>query len=342
MGVPSFALTVGGTALANGDGAALLRAQCHLTCRQEAGCLLLEGEMNPNKQQGKAWLDALQLGAACSFSLGYKGQNTQVFSGYLEEITWDSPLSGGSISVEAVFLDVRGRLMQCSQADAGPARKLSQMVSGILGDSAYSSLCSSPTIQPVPEDWDIPVRRGGESDYEALCRAAEFLCYEFYAWASEVYFGHARPEATETLEFDGVGGLRRLRRRRTLSGQCGAVAVSGTDDKGERLSFQQARKADSGYGVKGLSNFLTGQLLFPEPGARTMAQVQYLAQARMERRQRQSDGLTGWSVGLPEVRPGRFIKCSGLGDPADGSYYVHTVRHTLDQNGFETFFETEG
>jgi len=143
------------------------------------------------------------------------------------------------------------------------------------------------------------------------------------------------------LEFNGLDGLQRLRRRRTLSGQCAGVTASGADDKGERIHFRQARQADKGYGIRGLSSFLTGERVVPVPSACTMAQVQYLAKARMEQIQNQGGGLLGWSAGLPELRPGRFLQVNGISEAVNGSYYVHSVRHTLDEIGFETYFETE-
>ena len=128
---------------------------------------------------------------------------------------------------------------------------------------------------------------------------------------------------------------------RTLAGQCAAVAVGGTDDSGERLYSRQARKKDSGFGTGKMSSALSGDFYQPEPFVRTMAQAQYLSKARMEWRQRQSGGLIGQSVGLPELRPGRFVKVTDLTKPLNGTCYVHTVRHVLDETGYKTWFEAE-
>ena len=115
----------------------------------------------------------------------------------------------------------------------------------------------------------------------------------------------------------------------------------GADDNGERLYSRQARKKDSGFAAAKMSGVLSGDFYQPEPFVRTMAQAQYLSKARMDWRQRQSGGLTGHGVGLPELRPGRFVKVTDLTKPLNGTYYVHTVRHILDETGFETWFEAE-
>lgn len=341
MREPSYTLKIGGKTLGLGGDARLLRLECNLTCTRRAGMLALEAVLDPEQEHGAAWLEAFQPGAACSFSVGYGKSRAEVFCGFIYDVVWSDPLGGTVMLLEAVCLDVRGRLMLTSCADAGAQRAFSQLIRDILSQDCCKDLAARQTIDPPPEDWNLPALRPGPPDYNILCRAADFLCYEFYAFADELYFGKPRPESSPVLTFDGPNGLMSLKRRRTLAGQCAAVAVSGADDTGERLYSRQARKKDSGFGTAKMRGVLSGDFLQPEPFVRTMAQAQYLSKARMDWRQHQSGGLAGHGVGLPELRPGRFVEVSGLSKPVDGAYYVHTVRHVLDETGFETWFEAE-
>lgn len=341
MREPGYKLKVGGRTLETDDNARLLRVECELTCARQAGVLSLKAALDPKQKHGAAWLDALQPGAACSFSVGYGNSLTDVFRGFLYDVRWGDPLDGTILLLEAVCLDVRGRLMLTAHADAGAQRASSQMIQDILGQGCCTQLASKRTVEAPPGDWDLPALRPGPSDYSVLCAAADFLCYEFYAFADELYFGKPRPKSGAVLTFDGPNGLMRLERRRTLAGQCAAIAVSGSDDKGERIYSRQARKKDSGFGTDQMGGVLSGDVCQPEAFVRTMAQAQYLSKARMEQRQRRSGGLSGRSVGLPELRPGRFIEVTDLSKPVNGTYYVHTVRHVLDETGFESWFEAE-
>lgn len=341
MRQPNYQLEVGGSVLEAGTDARLLSAVCELTCNRQAGALCLEAALDPDGEHGAAWLDKFQLGGECSLSLGYGGDLTEVFHGFLYDLNWEDPLKDGAMGLSAVCLDVRGRLMLSSCADAGPKRSLSKLVNDILGQSCCTKLASTRTVNSPPEDWNLPVHRLGPTDYDVVCAAADFVCYEFYAFASELYFGAPRPVSSPTVTFDGPNGLMRLARGRTLAGQCAAVAVSGADDAGARIYSRQARESDSGFGTDSMGSVLTGDLHQPEAAVRTMAQAQYLARNRMARRQRQAGRLAGRCVGLPELRPGRFIEVSGMSEPVNGSYYVHTVRHVLDEAGFETSFEAE-
>lgn len=338
---PAYTLQVGGQTLAVGDDVRLLRAVCELTCRQRAGYLQVEAILDPEGENGSVWLNAFQVGAKCSFSLGYGSSKTKVFCGFLYEASWNDPLAQGPLGLEAVFLDVRGRLMASSCADAGSVRTMSQMLRTIFSQNCCTDLASSQTVKSVPEDWDLPALRLGLSDYETICRLASFLCYEFYAWADELYFGPPRPNSRPAVTFCDPTGLMEFRRRRTLAGQCGAVVVSGADDKGEPILTRQARSPDSGFGSDEMCTALSNDLHQPEPTIRTMAQAQYLAKARMETRQHQAGGVIGRCLGTPELRPGRFLNASGLSEAVNGTYYVHTVRHILDVNGYETYFEAE-
>ncbi|WP_373165977.1 phage late control D family protein [Agathobaculum sp. Marseille-P7918] len=341
MAAPAYTLKVGKAELQIGDDVKLLRAVCELTCRQNAGYLLVEAVMNPNGTNGSAWLDAFQIGAVGSFSLGYGSRKKAIFCGILYEVHWDEPLSQGPLGLEAVFLDVRGQLMHSACADAGSTRTLSQMIETILEQDCCKKLAASREIDKLPTDWDLPVQRSGLSDYEQLCRAASFLCYEFYAYADTLYFGPPRPVSSPVLTSSDTTGLIQLRRRNTLEHQCAAVAVSGADDQGKRIYVRHARSREHGFGCKQIRSALTNDLHQPEPTVRTMSQAQYLAKARMEQRQRQTAGLIGICLGAPELRPGRFIKVSGFSQAVNGTYYVYTVRHTLDAGGYKTDWEAE-
>lgn len=341
MTAPAYQLRVGGKVLPLGDDVRLLQAECVLTCRAEAGTLEVQAVLDPRGSNGSVWLQALVPGATGSFSLGYGSALTEVFRGFVLECRWEDPLTQGALTVDAVFLDVRGRLMLRSHADAGSARTLGQMVQAILTQDCCASLAPKTKITVPSEDWNLPSRRLGETDYEVVCRAAAFLCYEFYAWADELYFGPPRTKTQAVVTFAGAVGLLQLQRFRTLADQCAAVTVTGADQKGQRLQARSARRRDSGFGTGQISGALGGDLVQPERAVHTMAQAQALAKARMAWRQNRSGGAEGRCLGAPELRPGRFVAVSGLNEAVNGSYYLHTVRHLLDTNGYETHWEAE-
>lgn len=338
---PTFALKVNGSQLNVGEGAKVKLLQCNLTALRQAGSLYLSAELTPGSDLADTWLDAIQLGALCTLSLGYRNQNQLVFSGFVYDIEWDDPLDTGTQHLEMICLDVRGQLMLSSCADAGAARTLSQLIDALLRQACCSRMASNIQIGAVPTDWDLPFQRTGATDFDILCAVADFLSFEFSAFADALYFGPARPSSDSAVSFDGSNGLVRLRRRRTLAGQCAAVAVSGTDDKGERLYAREARSTDGGFGAGQIKSALTLDLHQVEPAVRTMAQAAYLSKARMQERQRRAGALIGTSTGIPELRPGRFIEISGLGEQVNGTYYLQSLTHTVDETGFASEFEAE-
>ena len=308
---------------------------------RQAGSIFLLAELTPGKELADTWLSAIQLGAVCTLALGYQETEEDVFSGFVYDVIWDDPLDTGIQQVEMICLDVRGQLMLSALSDAGAARSLSQLVKAVLKQSPCTRMASNVSIGKIPSDWDLPFQRTGPTDFEILCSAADFLCYEFYAFANTVYFGPARDSSEVAVEFDAANGLMRLRHRKTLAAQCAAVAVSGTDDNGQRLYAREARSTDQGYGIGQIKAALGQDVHRAEPAIRTMAQANYLAQARMQMRQHQAGLLIGQGAGIPELRPGRFVKASGLSDQVNGSYYIVDVIHTIDETGFETYFEAE-
>ena len=336
---PTFTLQVSGKTLDVGRGVRLERLECRLTTQREAGSLTLAAELEPGSEGETAWLEAVQLGAVCTLALGYRRKEKTVFSGFVYEAVWDDPL-GGSRILEMTSLDVRGQLMLSCSADAGAARTLGQLVKTLLDQSCCTRMAEAK-IQAIPSDWDLPVARGEKTDFSFLCGAADWLCYEFYAFGTEAYFGPARPRTGAAVIFSGPNGLIRLRRRRTLAGQCAAVAVSGADDTGARIYARAARARDVGVGVKSAASALALDLHQAEPAVRTMAQARYLARERMRARQRRGDLLLGRCTGLPDLRPGRFVEIAEVSEAVNGSFYLRTVVHLLDERGFETRFEAE-
>ncbi len=340
MREPAFTLTVNQKSLHSCEDARLETLECELTCRSRAGMLLVQAALNPAGVHGAAWLDAFQPGAACALSVGYGTEKTCVFTGTVFETSWEDPLGGECLRLEAICMDACGLLSCSSMADAGAARTMTQLVNTILGQPACRGLAK--TVKRFPADWDLPVYRCGDSDFAVLRAAAEFACYEFYIYASELYFGPPRQNKEVSVAFSGIDGLISLKRRRTLAGQCASVTVTGADDTGTRISYAKKRSQDGGFGAGSVKKALSGTMFQPEAAVHTMAQAQYLAGARMAKREHEGNLLSGRCVGLPEIRPGRFLSLSGLSAPVNGKYYVVSVRHRMDETGFETSFEAEG
>lgn len=338
---PAYLLKVDGVEIKSEERAVLIRLECELTSRMEAGYLYLEGICNPGEAEGKKWLDTFQVGVECQLSMGYGKKLQKIFRGFLYEITWKDPLEEGAMEVKALFLDARGRLMTSACADAGAVRTMSQMITAILTQNCCKSLTSRQNIDPVPKDWDLPIQRKNRSDYEVVCDAADFLCYEFYVCGEELYFVEPRKDTSPIVTFDTTVGMSLLEHSRTLADQCAAVVILGTDDQGERIQTRQARKKDSGFGGSRIGSVLSNDLCFSEQAVRTMAQAQYLAKARMAQRQSRMGKLRGGCMGVPELLPGKFLKVEKQSKPVCGTYYVQRVRHILDRNGYRTEFEAE-
>ena len=338
---PTFSLKVNNTELKVKEGVTIQSLECRLTTKRQAGSLLLSADLLSGSDIASSWLATIQMGAVCTLALGYQKSEKDVFSGFVYDVTWDDPLDTGIHHIEMICLDVLGQLMLSSCSDAGSARTLSQMVRTILNQPICKRMAKTVKLGDIPGDWDLPFQRTGPTDFEILCSAADFLCYEFYSFSDTVYFGPARSSSEVAVTYSGPRGLSLLRRRRTLAAQCAAVAVSGSDDKGDRIYARKARTADQGYGIGNISDALKQDIHQAEPAVRTMAQANFLAQARVQARQRQASMLIGQGAGLPELRPGRLVKVSGLTNQVNGSYYIVNVTHTIDETGFGTYFEAE-
>jgi uncharacterized protein len=51
---------------------------------------------------------------------------------------------------------------------------------------------------------------------------------------------------------------------------------------------------------------------------------------------------SGQSLGIPEIKAGRYIKLEGLGKKLSQPYYIAAVTHSMDENGYITTFQVKG
>jgi phage protein D len=66
-------------------------------------------------------------------------------------------------------------------------------------------------------------------------------------------------------------------------------------------------------------------------------QAQYRADSLMEDISYRFGSLECTCVGIPELKPGHFIKITGLGEPCDNKFYVTHARHIMsDEHGYVT------
>lgn len=296
--------------------------------------------------------DFVQLGSTVTISMGYGGVMEEVFVGFIAQTRFvrsDSDIH----HVEVTAMDVKGLMMANSYARQMTAGNYGDAVKEIFRKPMYQRMNADGIWRTVHVD-DTPdktsaqshqvtsytVEMVSESDYEFIVKAAKRFNFEFYVDTGDIYFRRAKQAAEECLLEIGMDkGVRGYDITYDITGLVKSVEVRGMDTaKAELVSVVQktSNKISTGNRAKALIS--QSEKVVSDASAIAKEQAQYRAQAMMEEISYRFGSLECVCTGIPEIKPGHFIRMTGLGGPCDNRFYVTQARHDLsDEGGYLTY-----
>lgn len=353
---PMVTLQVGDKSFGdNRNNLVLSEVSVELSCGFEASAASFSVYGVYNVEEGQYsfsdFREYVQLGSVVTVSMGYGGVMEEVFVGFIAQTRFvrsDSEIH----HVEVTAMDAKGLMMANSYAR--------QMTAGNYGD-AVKEIFRKPMYQKMNADgiWrsvyvdDTPDKSGGqnyqvtsytvemvsESDYEFIVKAAKRFNYEFYIDTGEVYFRRAKQAGEDCLLEIGMDkGVRSYDITYDITGLVRSVEVRGMDTaKAELVSAVQKVSNKISTGNKAKALISQSEKIVVDANAIAKEQAQYRAQSMMEDISYRFGSLECTCTGIPELKPGHFIRMTGLGGPCDNRFYVTQARHDLsDEGGYLT------
>ena len=179
-----------------------------------------------------------------------------------------------------------------------------------------------------------------ESDYEFIIKAAKRFHYEFYVDAGVVYFRKGKDTKKDNiLELGMDKGIQYYDISYDITGLVRTVEVRGMDTARAEVVSAKANvsnKISTGNKAKGLINQTSRVVV--DANAITKELAQNRADSIMEDISYRFGTLQCTCIGLPEIKPGQFIKLTGFDSPCDNIFYVEHANHTIsDAYGYETY-----
>lgn len=285
------------------------------------------------------WLDTFTLGKSIDIQLGYSNKLTPVFSGYITSVVADFAES------ETPGLIVRGMdltylMLKGSKSRTWNNKKYSDIVKEIAGNhGATAHVDATTTSFPA-------VSQNRASDYMYIQHLAQLVNYDFFIVGKNVYFRKPLTETSPVVTLEYGRTLRSLFIDANLAEQLTEVRVRGWDDK--ELKVVEGK---SGTIQKLGKNAKTGKDLLAVQGdyveyiytnVSSQEEAKNMAEAYLNRRSMKLLSGSGESVGLPEIRAGRYIALSGLGQKYDQPYFITGATHLLTDDGYVTRFQIGG
>lgn len=293
----------------------------------------------------------VQLGSTVIISMGYGGVMEEVFVGFIAQTRFVRSESDIH-HVEVTAMDAKGLMMANSYARQTIAGNFGDAVKEIFRGPLYQKMNADGIYRSIHVD-DTPdktseqnnqvtsytVEMVSESDYEFVVKAAKRFNYEFYVDTGEVYFRKAK-QATEEylLEIGMDKGIQSYDITYDITGLVKSVEVRGMDTaRAAMVSAVQKASNKISTGSKAKALIGQSQKIVIDAGAISKEQVQYRAQAMMEDISYRFGSLECTCGGIPELKPGHFVKIAGLGGPCDNRFYITQARHSLsDEGGYLT------
>ena len=292
------------------------------------------------------------LGNSMSISLGYFEKLEPVFTGFVAGVAFGFDPSDLPY-IEVTGMDIKGVMMSGSYAAQLNAKSYGEAVREILERTAYENLLSQEAVSKITVE-DTPDKEAGgggggnetadtiemvsESDYEFVVKAAKKFNYEFFTDCGIVHFRKSKSN-TEKLPDIGAGrGMTQFEVSYSLTGMVETVEACSMDAGTGKVIFAKAKydgKLSTGSKAKKLIK--GSRHVHIDPSIISQGHADARAASLLETISYRLGSLRCECVGLPDLKPGRFMDVTGLGEPGDNEFYLTNVTHSFTtENGYTT------
>ncbi|MDR2770988.1 MAG: hypothetical protein LBB57_03005 [Clostridiales Family XIII bacterium] len=291
------------------------------------------------------------LGNSLTIRLGYLDALEPVFTGFVAGVNF-AFAEGDLPYVEVTGMDVKGIMMSGSYAEQLAATSYGEAVREILRKTAYERLQDGSAITGLAVS-DTPDKEAGgersgasaytvemssESDYEFVVKAAKRFNYEFFTDCGKVYFRKAKSGSDELPELGVTNGLIDFDIGYSLTGVAETVEARSVDaGTGKILSSKKKFTNNLSVGSYAKKLIAKSRHVYIDPTIVSKQHADARADSLLETMSYRLGSLNCVCVGLPELRPGRFLTIAGLGAPAENRFYITGVTHALSADaGYRT------
>jgi len=275
----------------------------------------------------------LVLGTVFTVEIGYGSHTTIVFKGYVSELAYefsDYPvISVSALDVRRLMMDGGNRMLLHS------VQSYSAAFTEVM--KRYQKICTSLVIDHT--DKNLPHVAQTSTDFEFVSKELSVKGdREFFVLADKAYFRKPQdnPDSLMTLEWGN--GLLSFSRNAMYHNE--AIRVIGFNEMNKNVLVAEENVKSSDKQTNVIEE--PQPTVFTQPDAQEIAQVNMLANSEGKKRKQKNQGGSGVCIGLPEIVPGRFIELKSLDKDLDNNYYIKTVNHTINSNGFTTKFSVGG
>lgn len=335
---PIFEVHVNGSKISDDIAVTDLRVETTIESKSESFSLQITNAFDLEKSEFK-WLDSFTVGKPILIKAGYLDKLVPVFNGYITSVICDFPEDG----VPAIIvrgMDLSFLMMKGAKSNSWEKKKYSDVVKEIAKKHGAKT--------KVDDTKEVigTIAQNQIDDYHFLEHLAGIVNYDFFVVGKTLYFRKPLTDMSPVITLQWGTSLRSLTVDVNIAEQITGVTVRGWDPK-----EQKAIVGESGAITKLGSNSKTGKDIMNSLGKYVefvLANVGSAAEAKdkanslLNKRSMRLISGSGESIGIPEIRAGRYIELAGVGKKHSQPYYIVSATHLIDKDGYVTRFQLEG
>jgi phage protein D len=262
----------------------------------------------------------LKLGSIAKISLGYSDTNQELFSGYIDSISYefdDEP------QINVNCLDVMAILMKNKVEERKlPEKSPQEVIKDIF--NKYTTFIQTSQIDEL-QAIDNQIVQNGD-DYKFIADIAKKNNYDFFAVGEKVYVSNLKSnkEVAATISY-GVNVIHFIREFRLKKVE---VTAYGKDDKqNETISESVTSETDYPYINSGWKDFEKKVIRSPQIDNSDKAKKIASNEANKMIDDSYSSNID--SIGLPELIPGKYVTLKDFDTDIDGTFYITDADHNF-------------
>lgn len=337
---PTFQVIVDGQNLSQ-KGVAISRVTVSTTVDASADVFYFDvvNAYDPLKRE-ILWLEQyFSLGKYIEIKMGYVDKIETVFYGLITSVEVD--LNPDETLVTVRGMDVSFLMMKGVYSNTWNEKKYSDVVR-MIGQKYLSDLRIDDTEKKISV-----ITQDNETDFLFLTRLAEINHFNFFVVGKTMYFRKMLKDKQPVIHLFFGENLQRFYVDMNIASQVNEVIVRGWDGLQNEVIVGKSTKVNR-LG----SNAKTGPDIMKALGK---SNVEYIhanvdsveeakgkAEATLNKYAMELMTGEGETLGIPQLRAGRYVKIGGVGKKLSQPYYLTAVTHTIDQSGYVTSFRVGG
>ncbi|MDB5054004.1 MAG: hypothetical protein JWM44_2054 [Bacilli bacterium] len=290
------------------------------------------------------WVDQyFALGKEIEIQMGYTDKLETVFNGLITSLSFSCDDDIPSIIVKG--MDKSFLMMTSNKSNSWDNKKYSDIAQEIGGKYG---------LKPVVDDTANQIikitKTEEQTDFQFLADMAKKSNYDFFVLGKSMYFRKPLTSMTPVVNLMYGMSLMSFSIDVNLASQVGSYTVRSLKTNKTEVIESKAASTD----IKKLgSNTKTGADVLNALGSYfdryesnkvldSADEGKDLAKSKLNHLSMEMISGSGQSIGIPEIKAGRYIILEGLGKKLSQPFYISAVSHNMNDDGYVTTFHVKG